>query len=161
MTSDKTRLEAWALFLEAHARLVQTLEAELEAETGLPLTWYDVLAQLSAAPEGRLRMSDLYQSLLLSKSGLTRRIDRMVEVGLVERKGCPGDRRGVFAVLTPKGREILRAAAPLHCAGVERHFGEHIDETELATFRRVLTKIIADLGDGAERQCESALDEGA
>lgn len=157
-SADETRLREWSLFLEAHARLVQILEAEMEAETGLPLTWYDVLVQLSAVPEARLRMSDLFQSLLLSKSGLTRRIDRMVEAGLVERCGCPGDRRGVFAVLTEKGHRVLREASPVHRVGIERHFARYVDEGDAAAFGAVLEAIVADLGD---RLCRPAMEEGA
>src|SRR5438045_3780930 len=105
-------MAAWRLFLEAHAALVEVLAAELERERGLPLTWYDVLVQLAEAPDGRLRMQDLARSVLISKSGLTRLVDRMERAGMVERQPCPSDLRGTFAVLTDAGRAALRGAAP-------------------------------------------------
>ena len=144
---DGDRLEAWQLFLGAHARVVDRLEHELEAQTGLPLTWYDVLVQLQRAPEGRLRMQDLVSALVLSKSGLTRRIDRMQEAGLVQRHTCPSDARGVLAVITPKGLQTLKDAAPAHLAGVKAHFTDQLSDEETVALRCCLGKIVARLSD--------------
>lgn len=158
---ERTRLEAWTLFLQVHTRLVQKLEHELEAESKLPLTWYDVLMQLSVAPGLRLRMSDLFHALLLSKSGLTRRIDRMEASELVRREGCPADRRGVYAVLTPAGREALVAAAPIHLRGIQEHFGQHLTDSELAALRGVLEKILSNLGAVPATECGEHLEVSA
>ena len=105
-------LAAWRSLLEVHKNVVELLARELEEQRGLPLGWYDVLLTLDQAPEQRLRMQELAQSVLLSKSGLTRLIDRMETEGLVRRERCPSDRRGAFAVLTPEGRSAFRRAAP-------------------------------------------------
>lgn len=114
-TSEQT---AWRTFLRAHATLVRRLEAELVAEHELPLASYDVLVQLSESPSRSLRMTELAERVLLSRSGLTRLVDRLVRDGLVERQACPQDARGTLAVLTPAGLERLRAAWPTHLRGV-------------------------------------------
>jgi len=138
---DPDRLAAWRAFLEAHAALLDVLGAELEQERRLPLAWYDVLVQLSEVPEGRLRMQELARSLLISKSGLTRLVDRMEKAGYVERQPCPADLRGTFAVLTPAGRSALREAAPVHLRGVQQYFTRHLSATEAETLRAAFTRI--------------------
>jgi DNA-binding MarR family transcriptional regulator len=134
-------LAAWRGFLEAYAVTLDVLERELRAAEDLPLTWYDVLGQLAEAPEGRLRMQELAEAVLLSKSGVTRLVDRMERAGLVERTRCADDRRGTFATLTPAGRSRLRAAAPSHLAGVQAHFAAHLDDDEAATLARLLHRV--------------------
>src|ERR1700712_6009675 len=94
---------AWRGFLNAHAHVIRRLEAELEAEQSMPLANYDVLVQLAEAPDHALRMSELATSVLLSRSGLTRLVDRLEREGLVERQACADDARGTLAVLTPGG----------------------------------------------------------
>lgn len=143
MTGDEERLEAWRLFLRAHALLVGSLDEDLDTHCHLSLAWYDVLTQLYSAPERRLRMSDLFHAVVISKSGLTRRIDRMVEAGLVARAGCPGDRRGVYAVLTDRGMQVLREAAPVHLAGVRALFLQHLTPDEAAAVTSALSKVVA------------------
>ncbi|MFP4148294.1 MAG: MarR family winged helix-turn-helix transcriptional regulator [Nitriliruptoraceae bacterium] len=135
------QLEAWRAFLEAYAVTLDVLERELKAGAELPLTWYDVLVQLAEAPDNRLRMQDLADAVLLSKSGVTRLVDRMERSGLVERTRCAHDRRGTFAALTPSGRERLRGAAPTHLAGVQAHFAAHLDDEEAAMLVRLLSRI--------------------
>src|SRR5688572_21706751 len=119
---DPVRIATWRLFLQTHTRIVERLEAELDAAHRLPLSWYDVLVQLSEAPDRCLRIQELGRALALSGSGLSRRVTRMEEAGLVERHPCPDDRRGVLVALTRRGEEALRAAAPVHLRGVERYF---------------------------------------
>jgi DNA-binding MarR family transcriptional regulator len=131
------RIEVWRRFLRSHARLVEVLGTELERECGLPLSWYDVLVNLAAAPGGKLRMTELARAVLLSRSGLTRLVDRMVAAGYVERRACPSDRRGALAVLTPVGREALRAAAPVHLRGIGEHFLDKLGDEDLAALARV------------------------
>jgi len=115
-------LAAWRGFLRTHGVLVARLDQELRAEHGMPLAAYDVLVQLHTAANRRLRMRELADAVLLSRSGLTRLVDRLVEQGLVAREPCPDDARGSFAVLTRSGARALREARPTHLAGVRRLF---------------------------------------
>ncbi len=137
------RLQVWRDFLRAHALVVGTLEAELEAERNLPLTWYDVLVNLVDAPGQRLRMQELAGRVLFSRSGLTRLVDRMAAAGLVRRERCPEDRRGTFAVLTESGRRCLREATGVHLRGVDAHFTGVLDDTDVEALRRTLAKVLA------------------
>lgn len=139
---DEARLSVWKLFLQTHAVIFDVLEEELRAESDLPLTWYDVLVQLSQSPGQQLRMQDLARSVLLSKSGLTRLFDRMVQAGLVERRPCPSDRRSTFACLTPAGARALETAAPVHGRGIEAHFARHLDDAEVAVMQTALSRIL-------------------
>jgi DNA-binding MarR family transcriptional regulator len=136
-------MAAWRSFLEAHAAVVELLERELERECGLPLSQYEVLLRLNGAPNGRMRMQELARSVLLSKSGLSRLIDRMVDAGLVCREQSLTDRRGYFAVLTERGRSALRRAAPVHLRGIQEHFAGHLDEAEAAVLGAALSRIAA------------------
>ena len=135
-TSSSTRLSAaelaaWRGFLRTHAMVVRELDLELEAAHGLPLSSYDVLVQLESAPDQKMRMRDLADAVLLSRSGLTRLVDRLVRDGLIRRSTCSADARGAFAVLTPKGRRMLETARPTHLDGVRRRFLDHFDEASL------------------------------
>ena len=138
------RLGAWRAFLRAHARLVRDLERELQAEQGMALTDYDVLVQLSAADERRLRMSELADQLLLSRSGVTRLVDRLVAEGLVERVTCESDRRGQWASLTDSGYERLRRASPTHLRGVAEHFLDRLPPDDLAALGRMLDRVVTE-----------------
>jgi DNA-binding MarR family transcriptional regulator len=140
---DPAQLAAWRLLLEAHAATTELLERELVAERGLPLSRYDVLLNLAEAPGGRLRMQELSASVLLSKSGLSRLVDRMVEAGLVRRERCQDDRRGWFAVLTDQGRSALRRAAPVHLRGIHEHFARYLDPAEVEVLTAALSKVVA------------------
>jgi DNA-binding MarR family transcriptional regulator len=135
-------LAVWRDFLRAHARLVRRLEADLMAEHGLPLASYDVLVQLVEAPDHRLRMTELAERVLLSRSGLTRLVDRLVREGLVRREACPSDARGMFAVLTDTGYQRLRGATPTHLRGVEEYAVGRLDAAELAALGRALGHIL-------------------
>ena len=115
-------LAAWRGMLETHSTLIHRLDAELERDHGLPLTSYEVLMNLSDAEDGQLRMGELADRLLLSRSGITRLVDRLERQGLVERHRCSDDGRGFNAHLTPAGRTKIEAARPDHLAGVRRHF---------------------------------------
>src|SRR5438045_7775862 len=97
-------LAAWIALIEAHAAAVESVEADLVRDAGLPLSWHEVLARLARSEGGAMRMQELARSVLLSKSGLTRLADRMETAGLIERSACESDRRGTNAVITDKGR---------------------------------------------------------
>ena len=135
------RLSTWAAFLRAHARVVRELERELQAEQRMALTDYDVLVQLAAAEDRRLRMSELADRLLLSRSGVTRLVDRLVAQGLVEREICDTDRRGQWAALTDAGLDRLRAAAPTHLRGVGEHFLDRMSPDDLASMQAILARL--------------------
>ena len=138
---DDPRLGAWRAFLRAHAQVVRRLERDLAAEQDMALTDYDVLVQLAGSDQRRLRMSELADRLLLSRSGVTRLVDRLVMDGLVERVTCDDDRRGQWAALTDTGLARLRAAAPTHLRGVSRHFLDRLSSDELASLQRMLEPI--------------------
>jgi DNA-binding MarR family transcriptional regulator len=138
------RLGAWSSFLRAHSRVVRELERELQAEQDLALTDYDVLVQLATADERRMRMSELADRLLLSRSGATRLIDRLVAEGLVERVLCESDRRGQWASLTDAGVARLRAASPTHLRGVADHFLERLTPDELAQLKTMMDRVLAE-----------------
>jgi DNA-binding MarR family transcriptional regulator len=128
---SKRELGAWRGFLRAHAALAKELDAQLVAVHGLPLSSYEVLLVLEDAPDGRLRMSEIADLVLLSRSGVTRLADRLEEDGLIERESCLTDRRGLQAVLTDRGRERLREARPTHLAGVRSGFLGKFSNAEL------------------------------
>ncbi len=135
-------LVAWRTFLRSHATVVRRLEAELMAEHGLPLASYDVLVQLSEAPGRALRMTELADRVLLSRSGLTRLADRLAKEGLLRREACPDDARGTLAVLTDEGLERLRAAWPTHLRGVEQHVTSRLSEDDVEALGRILGKLV-------------------
>ena len=141
-------LGAWRGFLRVHSALVKALDAQLVAEHDLPLTSYEVLINLQAAPGHRRRMAELADGVLLSRSGMTRLVDRLERLGLLERDACTDDGRGTYAVLTDKGEECLAGARRTHLEGIRQRFLEYFDADELrvlATFWDRLLPGAADL----------------
>jgi DNA-binding MarR family transcriptional regulator len=136
-------LAVWRSFLRAHAAVVRTLEAELAAETTLPLAWYDVLVQLVEARGRRLRMTELADRVLLSRSGVTRLVDRMVRAGLVRRVPCEDDLRGTYAEMTDEGFAALRSASPVHLRGIATHMTSLLEPAELAALGAAMEKVAA------------------
>jgi DNA-binding MarR family transcriptional regulator len=124
-------LRTWEAFLRAHSVVTRALERELIAGQQLTLGSYDVLLQLARAPGRRLRMAELADAVVLSRSGVTRLVDRLERAGWVGRQRVAGDGRGVIAVLTPAGLDTLRKAAATHLAGITRHFVVHFDSAQL------------------------------
>jgi DNA-binding MarR family transcriptional regulator len=139
--ADSPGMLAWRTFLTAHATIIRALEAELEADPDLALSDFDVLAQLQVAG-GTLRMRDLADRVLLSRSGLTRRIDRLEGAGYVQRTACETDRRGSYARLTDAGRDRLTNALPVHLRGIEDHFIAPLDADELTAIGATLAKVV-------------------
>lgn len=133
-------LGAWRALLRARATLLRQLGTDLERKTGLTLGDFDVLAQLAEAG-GALRMTELADRTLNSRSGMTRRIDRMVDEGLVGRTGADGDARGVMVALTDAGLSRLTETAPVHLRGVSELFVERLDDQELAALESALDKV--------------------
>jgi DNA-binding MarR family transcriptional regulator len=128
LTPDQ--LAAWAGFLLSHAQIVRALDSQLEEEHGLALSSYDVLIQLSLAPDRRLRMFELAEAVVLSRSGLTRLVERLERSGLVERERSEADLRQVYARLTDRGFEVLAEATPTHVAGVKERFLERLSDEQ-------------------------------
>lgn len=139
---SERELGAWRGLLRVHSRLVKALDAELVAEHGLALTSYEVLLHLADAPDGKMRMHDLAASVLLSRSGLTRLVDRLERDELLTRKACDSDARGAYAVLTDAGRRKLATARRTHLAGVRRHFLDLLDDGELDQLGDVWVKVM-------------------
>jgi DNA-binding MarR family transcriptional regulator len=127
--------------LRAHAELTRALDADLAREHKLPLSSYEVLLFLADAPEGRMRMSDLAESVLLSRSGLTRLVDRLEREGLLKRERCESDARGLFAEITPAGRELFDAARRTHLDGVRAIFLDRFSRDELRTLGALWQKL--------------------
>jgi DNA-binding MarR family transcriptional regulator len=134
-------IAVWRSFLRAHAHLIRTLEAELAQAADLPIASYDVLVQLAEAPDHRLRMTDLAERVLLSRSGLTRLIDRLERDALVRREPAPDDARGMYAVLTRAGVDRLRLASHVHLPGVDAHFVQRFNRRELDRLGQLLGRL--------------------
>ncbi len=136
-------LEAWRALLRAHARLLRRLETDLEKETGLALADFDVLAQLAVAG-GQLRMTELADRALISRSGMTLRVARLLGVGLVRRANADADARGVVVALTKAGVARLTETAPVHARAIADLFVARLDDQELAVLERALEKVTPD-----------------
>ncbi|WP_312874709.1 MarR family winged helix-turn-helix transcriptional regulator [Actinomadura litoris] len=150
----------WRTMLRAQVRISRRLQADLLAEHDLPLAFYDVLTHLGEAPCGRLRMNDLADRVLLSRSGLTRLVDRLEREGLVARQTCPSDARGLYAALTPTGRARLEEAAPTYRRGVRDHVLSRLDDDDLRLFGHLLGKLADEPVDGsAAESVDEAVDE--
>lgn len=141
VSADDPRLGAWRAFLEAHARVARRLDDELRAAHRLSLPEYDALLTLAAAPGRRLRMNQLADRVMLSRSGITRLVDRLAADGLVQRAHCASDARGAEAVLTTAGLARLRRAAPTHLSGIERHFLAVVRPEDVEAIERSLGRV--------------------
>ena len=139
---DTPNLDDWRTFLQAHALLSRRLDDELRAEHGMSLAEYDALVQLAHAPGHRLRMNQLADRVLLSRSGVTRLVDRLVADGLVTRTMCTTDARGAEAVITIAGVQRLRSATGTHLRGVARYFVGPLSSDELAALGRTLGTVV-------------------
>src|SRR6266513_2068323 len=140
---DRRGFDAWRSLLRAHASLIRRLDTDLERETGLALADFDVLAQLAEA-NGALRMTELADRALISRSGMSRRVARLVDEGLVRRANVDADARGVVVGLTDAGVARLTEAAPVHARGIFDLFVARLDERELEVLERALGKVTLD-----------------
>jgi DNA-binding MarR family transcriptional regulator len=140
-SADDPTLDVWRAFIQTHARLIHKLDEELQAAHGVSLAEYDALLQLANAPDRRLRMSALADRVLLSRSGITRLVDRLEADGMVERAACPTDARGSMASITHLGVARLRAASKTHLDGVRRYFLDVIAAEDQAVMQRSLERV--------------------
>ena len=138
---SRDELGAWRGLLRVHAGMTKALDAELMREHRLPLSSYEVLLFLADAPGGRLRMSELADGVLLSRSGLTRLVDRMERDGLLRRRQCEEDQRGWFAEITDDGRDLFARARKTHLDGVRERFLSHLSGDEQRTLAALWEKV--------------------
>ncbi|GEB49335.1 MarR family transcriptional regulator [Streptomyces cacaoi] len=138
---DEREMAAWHGFLEATSRVSRHVETQLKEDAGLSHAQYEILVRLSATEGGELRMTELAEGLFTSKSGLTYQIGQLEKRGLVHRRSCPTDVRGVLAVLTPAGREALRRSAPGHVAAVREALIDVLEPDELDALARALGRV--------------------
>ena len=148
MEMDEAKMAVWRGFLETHATVIRKLERDLMEQAGVPISWYDVLVHLFESPEGRLRHQVLADSLLLSRSGVTRLVDRMADAGLVRREASAQDRRVSYVVLTPEGRDTLDRAGPGHIQSVVEHFARHLKGSETALLKSFFTRVLREVPAG-------------
>ncbi len=152
---DEDQQAAWRAWIAASLLLPDRLSRDLQDEAGISLADYEILVHLSESPQRRLRMSDLADLTLSSRSRLSHQIDRLNDAGFVDREPCSEDRRGSFAVLTPRGWDFLVKAAPAHVASVREHLVDVLTPEEFATLGRICDKVVERLrppgsGDGQD-----------
>lgn len=141
---DAAQLGAWRAFITAHAAVIGRIERDLAAAAVIPLTWYDVLIELYEAPDRRLRLHELADAVVLSRSGLTRLIDRLEAAGLLHREQATTDRRGAYAVLTDTGIAAMRQAWPIYARGIATYFGQHLSDGETRLLTDALSRVLAE-----------------
>jgi DNA-binding MarR family transcriptional regulator len=134
------RLRAWRLYFESALALIDVLDAELERDAGIALRWYDVLVKLEEMPHG-LRMNELAERILYSKSGFTRVVDRMEEAGLVRRVRPQNDRRSILVFMTEEGRSTMEHARRHHRHAIEEHFSSHLTDSDIKALIRAFEKV--------------------
>ena len=135
-------VSAWAGLLRTHAAVLPKVERAL-ASTGLPLTWYDVLLVVNAAPGRRLRMTELGQQAVVSRERVSRVVTELERAGLVIREANPDDKRSSFTVITPEGRRRLRASAPVYLKAIEKHFLSHLTDDETRMLSQALGRVVS------------------
>ena len=131
-------LSAWRLFIQTHVKIIESIEQDLAEQKRVPLTTYDVLIELFEAPNKKLRLGDLTKKVILTKSGLTRLVDRMEREGLLRREKSEEDKRGAYAVLTEAGENELRRAWPVYAQGIKKYFAMPLAEKDLLALKQAL-----------------------
>jgi DNA-binding MarR family transcriptional regulator len=139
---DEPGIAAWSAFLRAHAAAVRHVDAEVRRLTGLPLPWYDVLLELNAAPGRRLRMQDLGEAVVLSRSRVSRIVDELVAAHLVCREPNPDDRRSAYAAITAEGTAQLRRAAPIYLDAIRKHFVAALDSQQVPLVEAAMSAVV-------------------
>jgi DNA-binding MarR family transcriptional regulator len=144
MTTSRRHLStsAWGAVLQAHAAVVPVLDQTLQNAVGLPLTWYDVLLELSAAPDRKLRMTDLAERVVLSRTRVSRLVEEIGSAGMVVREQNPEDGRSAYAVLTAEGLARYREAAPIYLRAIDEHFAQGLADAELQTIATALQRVL-------------------
>ena len=139
--TDKEKTDTWRLFLETFGLVLRNLERRIKDDKAIPATWFDVLLHLHEAPEGRLRIGELAETLVLTPSNATRLLDRLEEAGYIRREATPEDRRAVFIALTEEGKSAFMAALPGNRRRVEEVFIRHLNDKDFRALHRALSKV--------------------
>ncbi len=139
---DEPGIAAWSAFLRAHAAVVRRIDVEVRRHGGLPLAWYDVLLELNAAPGRRMRMQDLGNAVVLSRTRVSRIVDELVEATLVCREPNPDDRRSAYATITSEGRARLRKAAPVYLDAIRSHFVAALDAAQVGAVHAAMSAVL-------------------
>jgi DNA-binding MarR family transcriptional regulator len=140
--TEKQMVSSWASYLKVHARVINEIEKELARAGQIPLTWYDILLSVNGSPGNRKRMIEIAEEVVLTKSGLSRSVDKLTEAGLLVKEPCPDDKRGSFAVITDKGIQALKNAWPVYRKCINKYFGENLDKHEITTVHQAMNKIL-------------------
>jgi DNA-binding MarR family transcriptional regulator len=140
--ADPKFMDAWGYLLRLQAQVVARIEEELKRRGEISLTWYDVLLTLEKARGKRLRMSAVADRIVLSRSALTRSVDKLEAGGYLKRERCRDDERGAYAVLTKKGERALARARPIYWAGIEKHFAGGLTAADISSLEGLLEKIV-------------------
>ena len=151
---SESKREAFRSLLTAHSRLLDRMDRELARAGSVPLAWYDVLVTLEHQEHGAPRMSELAERMLLSRSGLTRLVDRLEEQGLVERRQCPSDRRGQHAVVTSRGLQARKEAWPLYSRLIQELFGAQMTDEDAEVVRQALDQVSKAAGGPDSPTCQ-------
>ena len=138
---SSSRIAAWRGLLTVHAKVVSGIEGRLEMASLPPLGWYDVLFALYEQTDKRLRMSELAEQVLLSRSGLTRLVDRLEKEGYLRREACATDKRGLHVVLTAPGTAVLRRVWPVYQKGIAELFSRHLSDNDVSLLNGLWAKI--------------------
>lgn len=139
--SDR-QLAAWRALLNVHSAVVERIEHDLAQAERIPLGAYDVLIALYEAPERKLRMQELARAILLNKSTLSRRVDRLEAQGLLAREACGADKRGAYAVLTEAGLAAMRTAWPIYARGIHEYFARHLNDDDVTVISAALKRVL-------------------
>lgn len=138
-------LDTWRLFITSHTRLINAIDKDLSEAGCIPLNWYDVLIELYEAPEKRLRMSELADKVLLTRSGLTRLVDRLEKAHYLTREIDPDDRRGFYAIITDDGIAAMRSAWRVYSRGIRRFFADHLGDEEVHLLHDLFSRFLRNL----------------
>lgn len=140
---NTNQLNAWRLFLLLHSKIIDVVDRDIQTAGGLPLNHYDVLIELHEAPNKRLRLYELAERVVLSRSSITRLVDTLEKRSLLQRQTDPMDRRGSYAIITDQGEQALSESWPLYSTAIMQHFGQYLSDEEAATIAQAFSRIYA------------------
>jgi DNA-binding MarR family transcriptional regulator len=149
---DPKYVDAWGCLLRLQSQVAARIEEDMREQGETSLTWYDVLLALENAPENRLRMGEIANRIVLSRSALTRSVDKLEAEGYLRRERCGHDERGAYAVLTKKGQRALAEARPVYWAGIKKYFAGNLTHADISNLEGILEKILAHFRDTISKE---------
>jgi DNA-binding MarR family transcriptional regulator len=149
---DPKYVDVWGCLLRLQSQVVARIEEDLKEEGEISLTWYDVLLALENALENRLRMGEIADRIVLSRSALTRSVDKLEAEGYLRRERCDHDERGAYAVLTKNGQRALAEARPVYWAGIKKYFAGNLTDADISNLESILEKILAHFQDTTSKE---------